>query len=83
MVAVPMMFWIIPSEFDNGLSAVIEALTTIDSGIPAIVLILLVPLVSLGLQVGLLSMKKRSLKKIRRSWDTLSRLRTEIEEGFQ
>jgi uncharacterized membrane protein len=83
MVAVPMLFWVVPSEMGEGVSAIVEALTSLDSGIPVIILILLIPMVSLGLQVGLITMKKRSLKKIRRSWDTLSRLRSEIEEGFQ
>ena len=83
MIAVPMLFWVVPSEMGEGFSAVIEALTTLDSGIPAFVLILLVPLISVGLQVGLMMMKRKSLTKIERSWDTLSRLRSEIEEGFQ
>ncbi len=83
MVAIPMLFWVIPSEMDGGLSTILEVLTNLDSGIPVIILILLVPLVAIGLQVALLMTKKRAFGKIRRSWDTLSRLKSEIEEGFQ
>jgi hypothetical protein len=83
MVAVPMLFWVVPSEMDDGISTVVEVMVSVDGGIPVFVLILLVPLVAVVLQVGLLTIKKRSLRKIRRSWDTLTRLKKEIEEGFQ
>jgi hypothetical protein len=82
MIAVPMIFWVVPSEMDGGFSSMIEVLTELDSGIPVFVLILIVPLIAIGLQVALLMVKKRSLRRIRRSWDALSRLKSEIEEGF-
>ncbi len=83
MIAVPMLFWVIPSEMDEGFLEVISVLVSFDSGLPVLVLIVIVPIIALALQMGLLLMKKGSLLRIRKTWDKLERLQVEIEEGFQ
>lgn len=83
MIAIPMLFWVVPSEMDEGFFEVISVLVSFDSGLPVLILILIVPIIALALQMGLLIMKKGSLLKIRRTWDKLERLQQEIEEGFQ
>lgn len=83
MVAIPMLYWVIPSEMDGGLKSVIDSMVDLNAGIPVIVLIMIVPVISIGLQMSLLIAKKRSLTRISRTRDNLERLRTEIEEGFQ
>lgn len=83
MIAVPMLFWVVPSEMDEGFLEVISVLVNFDSGLPVLVLIVIVPIIALALQMGLLLMKKGSLLRIRKTWDKLERLQVEIEEGFQ
>ncbi|OYT46386.1 hypothetical protein B6U90_01165 [Thermoplasmatales archaeon ex4484_6] len=82
MVSIPLLFWVIPSELDRGIGRVVEVLTSADNGLPVLVLILVIPVISVSLQGGLLFMKTRALKRINRTWDDLERLRVEIEGGF-
>ncbi len=83
MILVPMIFWVIPSELDGGLVEMIEVLTSFESVIPVIVIMVAVPLISLAFQFILLAFKRSSLTRINKTWESLDKLQTEIKGGFQ
>lgn len=81
---IPLSFWILPSYVrDEGISGIVSALADMDSGFPIWIFALIIPVVSILVQVLLITLKKGSLNRVTRAWDDLERLRSEIEEGFQ
>ncbi len=83
MGLVPVFFWAIYSELDEGVSGVIDVLLGKGSSFPVLVIIIGVPLMCLALQSVLMFFKLRALRGIGRTWDQLERLRTEIGEGLE
>ncbi|MFO8050248.1 MAG: hypothetical protein R6V01_00935 [Thermoplasmatota archaeon] len=83
VVLVPSLFWVVPSELNEGINGVLDAFFTLESGFPIWVIVLLVPALALGLQLLLVQLKKRALKGIERTWEQLEGLRKEIKEGLQ
>ncbi|MEA3559266.1 MAG: hypothetical protein U9R75_08445, partial [Candidatus Thermoplasmatota archaeon] len=83
IVLVPALFWVVPSEINEGFSGVLNAFFSIDSGFPIWVIVLIVPALALALQLFLIQMKKGALKGIENTWNDLERLKAEIKEGFE
>jgi len=83
IILIPALFWVIPSEMNRGMSGVLSAFFGFHGTIPVWVPVLLIPAFAVGLQVLLLQLKRSSLSGIERAWDSLDRLKVEIEEGFR
>ncbi len=83
MGVVPVFFWAIYSELDEGASGIFDVLFGTGGSVPALIIMIGVPLLCLALQSVLMYFKLRAFRGIGRTWDQLERLRAELGEGMQ
>jgi len=81
-ILIPILLWVVPSEFNRGISGIFEAMFGFNGALPVILLVLIIPAIAVGIQFLLLHLKRRSLKEIEKTWDDLERLKEEIREGL-
>ncbi|MBN1391057.1 MAG: hypothetical protein JXA22_10500 [Candidatus Thermoplasmatota archaeon] len=83
IILIPALIWVIPSEMNRGLEGVLGAFFGFNGTIPIWVPVLIIPALAVGLQFLLLQLKRSALTGIEKAWDSLDRLRAEIEEGLR